>query len=146
MMHSYYSFGRFCSTGTKVMEGGCFSVNKSFLSHTGESVDRNEKVRRCKMQWISSACSTSAGLEVEENKMPVCFSSPFPLRSLSLPSLTISFPASFALLSLPSSPPSPFSPLKVGPLNPAWRSGERCKIPQRVWGAIVKSQTHYKTP
>jgi len=42
-----------------------------------------------------------------------------PLSSLTLPS---------PLPSLPS-----FLPLEVGSLNPGRRSGERCKLPQRVW-------------
>jgi len=41
-------------------------------------------------------------------------------------------------LPLPSPPNSstsfPSHPLEVGPLNPARRSGERCKLPSGVWG------------
>jgi len=51
----------------------------------------------------------------------------------SAPSLLTSSP--FPSPPLPSPPfLSPPLPLEVGPLNPARGSGERCKLPQRVWG------------
>jgi len=31
----------------------------------------------------------------------------------------------------------PVPPLEVGPLNPARRSGECCKLPSEVWGGVL---------
>jgi len=51
-----------------------------------------------------------------------------PSSSLLAPSPFLSSPLPFYTRSSPS------LKLKVGPLNPARRSGERCKLPSGVWG------------